>query len=96
MKFSICLCTVHINAMMMWLLEVVAFYLLNDKFVNLWSVIYTYCSLLQSVELEQLSLYLDSDITPWYVSKPWELLLPSEWAQVWYSTLYHMSYIFII
>lgn len=51
---------------------------------------------MQSVELEQLSLYLDSDITPWYVSKPWELLLPSEWAQVWYSTLCRMSYIFKI
>uniref|UniRef100_A0A7N0VMH0 PH domain-containing protein n=1 Tax=Kalanchoe fedtschenkoi TaxID=63787 RepID=A0A7N0VMH0_KALFE len=36
----------------------------------------------KSVELEQLSLYLDSEISPWYVNKPWELLLPSEWAQV--------------
>ncbi|EEF45057.1 vacuolar protein sorting-associated protein, putative [Ricinus communis] len=36
----------------------------------------------KSVELDQLALYLDSDISPWYVDKPWEDLLPSEWVQV--------------
>ncbi|WCJ20748.1 hypothetical protein M5689_002962 [Euphorbia peplus] len=36
----------------------------------------------KSVELDQLALYLDSDISPWYVDKRWEDLLPSEWVQV--------------
>ncbi|KAI7739602.1 hypothetical protein M8C21_022627 [Ambrosia artemisiifolia] len=36
----------------------------------------------QSVELERLAVYLDSDITPWHISKPWEDLQPSEWDQV--------------
>ncbi|XP_037495569.1 uncharacterized protein LOC105636609 isoform X2 [Jatropha curcas] len=39
-------------------------------------------SIQKSVELDQLALYLDSDISPWYVKKPWEDLLPSEWVQV--------------
>ena len=38
---------------------------------------------LQSVQLDQLALYLDSDIAPWHVNKPWEDLLPSEWVQVY-------------
>lgn len=43
------------------------------------------CSaLFQSVELDQLAIYLDSDISPWYISKPWENLHPSEWVQVSY------------
>ncbi|KAF7828516.1 Vacuolar protein sorting-associated protein 13C [Senna tora] len=36
----------------------------------------------KSVELDQLAAYLDSDIIPWHVSKPWEDLLPSEWFKV--------------
>jgi hypothetical protein len=40
---------------------------------------------LQSVELESLALYFDSDSSPWSVDKPWEDLLPSEWSQVAYS-----------
>ncbi|KAK4262505.1 hypothetical protein QN277_028058 [Acacia crassicarpa] len=36
----------------------------------------------KSVELDRLAVYLDSDIIPWDVSKPWEDLLPSEWFQV--------------
>ncbi|XWS38677.1 hypothetical protein CRYUN_Cryun19dG0151500 [Craigia yunnanensis] len=36
----------------------------------------------KSVELDRLALYLDSDILPWHVNKPWEDLLPSEWVQV--------------
>ncbi|KAL8529518.1 hypothetical protein ACS0TY_006808 [Phlomoides rotata] len=36
----------------------------------------------KSVELERMAVYLDSDISPWYVEKPWEDLQPSEWAQV--------------
>uniref|UniRef100_A0A2C9U4Y6 Integrase catalytic domain-containing protein n=1 Tax=Manihot esculenta TaxID=3983 RepID=A0A2C9U4Y6_MANES len=36
----------------------------------------------KSVELDQLAIYLDSDISPWYISKPWENLRPSEWVQV--------------
>lgn len=38
---------------------------------------------LQSVELDRLAVYLDSDIIPWHVSKPWEDLRPSEWFQVY-------------
>lgn len=37
---------------------------------------------LQSVELDRLAVYLDSDIIPWHVNKAWEDLLPSEWFQV--------------
>ncbi|GMJ08700.1 hypothetical protein like AT4G17140 [Hibiscus trionum] len=36
----------------------------------------------KSVELDRLALYLDSDILPWHIHKPWEDLLPSEWIQV--------------
>ncbi|XVF52445.1 hypothetical protein PTKIN_Ptkin05aG0018700 [Pterospermum kingtungense] len=36
----------------------------------------------KSVELDRLALYLDSDILPWHINKPWEDLLPSEWVQV--------------
>ncbi|KAJ8763967.1 hypothetical protein K2173_003749 [Erythroxylum novogranatense] len=36
----------------------------------------------KSVELDQLALYLDSDISPWHLNKPWEDLLPLEWSQV--------------
>ncbi|KAM6557396.1 hypothetical protein CsatB_004415 [Cannabis sativa] len=36
----------------------------------------------KSVELDRLALYLDSDIVPWHIDKPWEDLLPSEWVQV--------------
>jgi vacuolar protein sorting-associated protein 13A/C len=42
---------------------------------------------LQSVELESLALYFDSDRSPWSVDKPWEDLLPSEWSQVAYSCI---------
>lgn len=38
---------------------------------------------LQSVELDRLAVYLDSDIIPWHVNKAWEDLLPSEWFQVY-------------
>nr|GEU60562.1 hypothetical protein [Tanacetum cinerariifolium] len=40
-----------------------------------------YCNF-QSVELEKLAVYLDSDITPWHITKPWDDLQPSEWDQV--------------
>ncbi|XP_076943882.1 uncharacterized protein LOC143614277 [Bidens hawaiensis] len=36
----------------------------------------------KSVELERLAVYLDSDISPWHITKPWEKLQPSEWDQV--------------
>ncbi|KAI3710546.1 hypothetical protein L2E82_40329 [Cichorium intybus] len=36
----------------------------------------------KSVELERLAVYLDSDIIPWRLNKPWEDLKPSEWDQV--------------
>ncbi|KAG9452487.1 hypothetical protein H6P81_005391 [Aristolochia fimbriata] len=36
----------------------------------------------KSVELERLAFYLDSDISPWNVDKPWDELLPSEWSKV--------------
>ncbi|XP_008465914.2 uncharacterized protein LOC103503494 isoform X1 [Cucumis melo] len=34
------------------------------------------------VELNQLAVYLDCDISPWYLDKPWEALHPSEWDKV--------------
>lgn len=43
--------------------------------------------ILQSVELEQLAFYLDSDTSPWHVGKAWEDLLPWEWDQVEISVL---------
>ncbi|KAK1438468.1 hypothetical protein QVD17_04277 [Tagetes erecta] len=36
----------------------------------------------KSVELERLAVYLDPDISPWHITKPWEDLQPSEWDQV--------------
>ncbi|POO03120.1 Vacuolar protein sorting-associated protein [Trema orientale] len=36
----------------------------------------------KSVELDRLALYLDSNIVPWHIDKPWEDLFPSEWVQV--------------
>ncbi|KAL8266737.1 hypothetical protein R6Q59_004081 [Mikania micrantha] len=36
----------------------------------------------KSVELERLAVYLDSDINPWHITKPWKDLQPSEWDQV--------------
>ncbi|KAK9049282.1 hypothetical protein SSX86_031750 [Deinandra increscens subsp. villosa] len=36
----------------------------------------------KSVELERLAVYLDADISPWHITKPWEDLKPSEWDQV--------------
>ncbi|KAL3817950.1 hypothetical protein ACJIZ3_003855 [Penstemon smallii] len=36
----------------------------------------------KSVELDRMAIYLDSDISPWYVKKPWEDLLPFEWGQI--------------
>ena len=39
-------------------------------------------SFLQSVELDRLALYWDSDSIPWHLDKLWEDLLPSEWFQV--------------
>ncbi|KAL0446422.1 UNVERIFIED_CONTAM: hypothetical protein Slati_1770100 [Sesamum latifolium] len=35
----------------------------------------------KSVELERIAIYLDSDISPWHIEKPWEDLLPHEWGQ---------------
>ncbi|KAF3336063.1 vacuolar protein sorting-associated protein 13B [Carex littledalei] len=36
----------------------------------------------KSVVLESLAFYFDSDSNPWEVDKPWEVLLPSEWSQI--------------
>ncbi|GFQ08294.1 putative vacuolar protein sorting-associated protein 13b, partial [Phtheirospermum japonicum] len=36
----------------------------------------------KSVELERMAVYLDSDVIPWHIEKPWEDLLPSEWGQI--------------
>ncbi|CAK9173346.1 unnamed protein product [Ilex paraguariensis] len=36
----------------------------------------------KSVELEQLAAYLDSDICPWHINKPWEDLQHLEWDQI--------------
>ncbi|XP_058190168.1 uncharacterized protein LOC131307586 isoform X5 [Rhododendron vialii] len=36
----------------------------------------------KSIELKSLAVYLDSDISPWTIDKPWEGLLPMEWSQV--------------
>lgn len=55
---------------------------------------------LQSVELEQLAVYLDSDIIPWHISKPWKELLPFEWSQVYihlcYTILHVVSKAFLV
>jgi vacuolar protein sorting-associated protein 13A/C len=37
---------------------------------------------LQSVELDRLAFYLDSDMSPWHIDKPWEVLTPFEWDQI--------------
>ncbi|CAF2233174.1 unnamed protein product [Brassica napus] len=42
----------------------------------------TLASIQKSVELDRLAFYLDSDMSPWYIDKPWEDLLPSEWDQI--------------
>lgn len=44
----------------------------------------------QSVELDRLAFYLDSDMSPWYIDKPWEDLLPSEWDQVFISEVMYI------
>ncbi|KAM7253912.1 hypothetical protein ACFE04_031594 [Oxalis oulophora] len=36
----------------------------------------------KSVVLDQLAVYLDSDISPWDIDKSWEYLHPPEWVQV--------------
>ncbi|XP_071692229.1 uncharacterized protein [Rutidosis leptorrhynchoides] len=36
----------------------------------------------KSVELEKLAVYLDSDISPWHITKPWEDLQPYEWDKI--------------
>lgn len=38
--------------------------------------------ILQSVELDRLAVYLDSDVCPWNVVKLWKDMLPSEWSMV--------------
>lgn len=45
---------------------------------------------LQSVELDRLAFYLDSDMSPWYINKRWEDLLPSEWDQVFISKVMYI------
>ncbi|CAH8391411.1 unnamed protein product [Eruca vesicaria subsp. sativa] len=42
----------------------------------------TLASIQKSVELDRLALYLDSDMSPWHIDKPWEDLLPVEWDQI--------------
>ncbi|CAN8324888.1 unnamed protein product [Cochlearia groenlandica] len=39
-------------------------------------------SIQKSVELDRLAFYLDSDMSPWHIDKPWEDLHPSEWDQI--------------
>ncbi|CAA0838075.1 pleckstrin homology (PH) domain-containing protein [Striga hermonthica] len=36
----------------------------------------------KSVQLERMAIYLDSDVSPWHIEKPWEDLSPSEWGQI--------------
>ncbi|ERN15489.1 uncharacterized protein LOC18443778 [Amborella trichopoda] len=36
----------------------------------------------KSVELDRLAVYLDCDIHPWKVDKPWENLLPNDWSEI--------------
>jgi vacuolar protein sorting-associated protein 13A/C len=38
--------------------------------------------LLQSVHLERLALYHDSDRLPWEIDKRWEAISPHEWIEV--------------
>uniref|UniRef100_A0A1J3IIE4 Putative vacuolar protein sorting-associated protein 13A n=1 Tax=Noccaea caerulescens TaxID=107243 RepID=A0A1J3IIE4_NOCCA len=42
----------------------------------------TLASIQKSVELDRLAFYLDSDMSPWHIDKPWEDLLPFEWDQI--------------
>ncbi|KAI3698035.1 hypothetical protein L6452_31145 [Arctium lappa] len=39
----------------------------------------------KSVEHERLAVYLDSDISPWCIAKPWEDLQLFEWDQFWHK-----------
>ncbi|KAL1194607.1 hypothetical protein V5N11_031431 [Cardamine amara subsp. amara] len=39
-------------------------------------------SIQKSVELDRLAFYLDSDMSPWHIDKPWEDLIPFEWDQI--------------
>ncbi|EOA17894.1 hypothetical protein CARUB_v10006303mg [Capsella rubella] len=39
-------------------------------------------SIQKSVELDRLAFYLDSDISPWHIDKPWDVLTPFEWDQI--------------
>lgn len=63
-------------------------------FVHMGIWLFTIPYALQSVELNELALYLDSDISPWHIEKAWEDLLPSEWVQVLVSSmaLVHVAY----
>ncbi|KAL0409293.1 UNVERIFIED_CONTAM: hypothetical protein Sradi_1863700 [Sesamum radiatum] len=45
----------------------------------------------EEVELERIAIYLDSDISPWQIEKPWEDLLPHEWGQSGYRDLLKLA-----
>ncbi|CAA2970655.1 vacuolar sorting-associated 13B [Olea europaea subsp. europaea] len=51
----------------------------DESFIVIYSVV---SLVIHAVELERLAVYLDSDISSWYVDKSWEDLLPSEWGQI--------------
>lgn len=41
----------------------------------------------QSLQLERLAMYHDSDSVPWKTNKGWEELAPEEWVEVCFNAL---------
>lgn len=68
-----------------WLVSMY-FFIHQDIYIYIFFFVsFINCSnFLQSVVLESLAFYFDSDSNPWVVDKPWEDLLPSEWSQVFF------------
>lgn len=48
----------------------------------------------QSLQLERLAIYHDSDSFPWNLDKRWEDLTPKEWTEVCHS-LYHLMFSYL-
>lgn len=53
-------------------------------------IMFPFAFFLQSVELDRLAFYLDSDMSPWHIDKPWEDLIPFEWDQVLISKVMYI------
>lgn len=48
--------------------------------------------MLQSLQLERLAVYHDSDSLPWKIEKGWEDLSPEEWVEVCFYPLVLVSF----